>query len=262
MWHVISVLFLSSAFAVLAASADPVVAPSCADFNPKTVKLITFDVFAALMDLETSLIGSVKTILPDLDDKSVTKLVQDWEGGYSSYAGTVFDISVTGPQPFQWMLNSTLTETLSKQKLTVTDFQFSALIKSWGNLTPWVNTKESLAKLYNAGYLIGALSNGDRDTLNRATSVFLPEVKFTYIFPSDFPVGSFKPDVAMYKQLDTSTSYSTAEMLHVAGASSDGWGAMNSGHYSALLSLVPYPKKPFPCFLLKDITGVPPIFGL
>ena len=266
-------LLLAGLIGLVAASSDPISVPapvsvsvsstpSCSDFNPETVKLITFDVFAALMDLETSLIASVKKISPSWDDRTVSNFVETWEGAYGDYAGTVFNESISGPEPFLWMLDSTLTQTLATQSLTATDAQREALIKAWSYLTPWVNTKESLAKLYNAGFSLGALSNGDRNTLTTAMKVFLPDVKFTYIFPSDFPVGSFKPDAAMYDQLQTSTNFTTSEILHVAGAPIDGWGSRSAGLFSALLSLVPYPKKPFPCFLLKDITGVPPIFGL
>jgi 2-haloalkanoic acid dehalogenase type II len=244
------------------ASTGAVTVPSCSDFNPKTVKLITFDVFAALMDLETSLIASATKILPKIGSYTIKTLVQTWEGAYGDYAGTVFNETITGPEPFQWMLTTTLTTTLSHMCLSVTDVQFNALVKAWGDLTPWVNTKESLTKLYNAGYEIGALSNGDHNVLNTALQVFLPEVKFTHIFSSDFPVGSFKPDIAMYNQIESTTNFTASQHLHVAGAQIDGWGARQAGRFSALLDLTAYPEEPYPCFLLADITGVPPIFGL
>lgn len=38
----------------------------CSLFNPNKIKLITFDVFAALMQTETSLLLSTKKILPSL----------------------------------------------------------------------------------------------------------------------------------------------------------------------------------------------------
>lgn len=92
--------------------------------------------------------------------------------------------------------------------------------------------------------------------------IFEPSVSFSYIFPSDFPVGSFKPDSAMYHQVQSTTGITYENMLHVAGANIDGWGARKAGLYSALTSLVPYPHLPLPCFLLKDITDVPAVLGL
>lgn len=154
-----------------ASSSDDVV--SCSEFNPKSVKLITFDVFAALMDLETSLTGSVTKILPNLSSYQVKSLVEQWENAYGGYEGTVFNETVAGPQPFQWMLTTTFLQNLSIQ---VTDEERALLIQAWAILTPWVNTLEVLTQLYNANFTLGALSNGDRGTLTNAMKVFLPAV--------------------------------------------------------------------------------------
>lgn len=242
---------------------DPDEVISCSQFDPKSIKLITFDVFAALMDLDTSLIVSVTKILPTWSSDQVKVFVSHWENAYGNLAGTVFDESVTGSQPFQWMLNTTLTSILESMSSSVTDDERVLLIQAWGILTPWVNTQEVLTQLYNANFTLGALSNGDRGTLTTAMKVFLPAVKFTYIFPSDFPTaGSFKPDAAMYHQIKTTTGITATEMLHVAGANIDGWGARNAGLLSALLGRIPYPQLPLPCFMLKDITELPAVLGL
>lgn len=242
---------------------DPDEVIPCSTFDSKTVKLITFDVFAALMDLDTSLTSSVTKILPTWSSDQVKSLVSQWENAYGNLAGTVFDESITGPQPFQWMLGTTLASILESMSASVTDDERVLLIEAWGILTPWINTQEVLTQLYNANFTLGALSNGDHGTLTTAMKVFLPSVKFTYIFPSDFPTaGSFKPDAAMYHQIKTTTGINAAEMLHVAGASVDGWGARNAGLFSALLGRIPYPQQPLPCFMLKDITELPAVLGL
>jgi FMN phosphatase YigB (HAD superfamily) len=197
-----------------------------------------------------------------LTSKQVNSLTQQWESAYGGYAGTVFDESVTGTEPFQWMLRSTLPPILSSMKITVTDAEFEALIACWGNLVPWTGTTETLQKVFDAGYHIGTLSNGDQGTLKNAMSIFTG-VKFSYYFSSDFPnAGSFKPDHAMYDQLPRLSSYSVEEILHVAGANSDGWGARSAGLYSALVGSPPYPKQPLPCFLLKDITELTTVLGI
>eukprot|EP01036_Dinobryon_divergens_P061405 gene61405-81849_t len=251
---------LSSTTKVMS-DADEVI--PCSKFDPKSIKLITFDVFAALMDLDTSLIVSVTKILPSWTSAQVKSLVSQWENAYGNLAGTVFDENITGPQPFQWMLSTTLTTILESMSVSVTDDERALLIQAWGILTPWVNTQEVLTQLYNANFTLGALSNGDRGTLTTAMKVFLPAVSFTYIFPSDFPTaGSFKPDAAMYHQIKTTTGITASEMLHVAGANIDGWGARNAGLFSALLGRIPYPQLPLPCFMLKDITELPAVLGL
>ena len=63
---------------------------NCDTFDPKKIKLVTFDVFAALMDLTSSLNENIANILPDLT-QDVQSFTEQWESGYSNYAGYVFD---------------------------------------------------------------------------------------------------------------------------------------------------------------------------
>ena len=207
---------------------------------------------------------NIALILPDLTSKQVNTLAQKWESAYSDYAGTVFDESVTGSEPFQWVLNTSLKSILTDMKIEVTDSQFSQLIACWGDLIPWPGTTETLQTVYNANFHIGTLSNGDENTLKNAMKIFQPyNVSFSYYFNSNFPnAGSFKPDSRMYHQLLQLTSYNPNEILHVAGANIDGWGSRNSGLFSALVNSPPYPQKPLPCFFLKNITDVPKVLGI
>jgi len=77
---------------------------------------------------------------------------------------------------------------------------------------------------------------------------------------SDFPVGSFKPDAAIYNNV--LSEISANEHLHVAGSSVDAWGARKAGMFSALLRSSVYPEQPYPCFLLKDVKDLPTLLGL
>lgn len=234
--------------------------PSCSDFDAKKVKLVTFDVFAALMDLSSSLTRSVHAIVPTLTNWQVDTLVNTWIGDYSSYAGAVFDQRTTGASPFQWVLRSSLDNIIAEMKLTVTSTQYEALVAAWGQLTPWPGTEKVLAQLHSANFTIAALSNGDHNTLIAATSVFNASSPFSAWFSSDFPVGAFKPDEAMYKQV--LQTISAENHLHVAGASADGWGGRRAGMFSALLGSTPLPQPPYPCFVLKDISELPAVLGL
>jgi hypothetical protein len=64
---------------------DPVIPPEknelnteildCSTFDPKEVKLITFDVFAALMDTMASLTAAIERVAPGLQDDKVRPTV-------------------------------------------------------------------------------------------------------------------------------------------------------------------------------------------
>lgn len=206
---------------------------------------------------------NIAEILPELTSKQVKSFAQQWESAYSNYAGTVFNETITGAHPFLWVLNSSLTDIITKMNINVSEQQFSSLIGAWSNLIPWDGVTETLQTVYNANFTIGTLSNGDQNTLMNAMKIFAPKVKFTYYFNSDFPnAGSFKPDARMYNQLPFVSELSPYQILHVAGANIDGWGSRDDGLYSALVNSPPYPKKPFPCFLLKNITELPSILGI
>jgi hypothetical protein len=58
-----SLIALASA-TVLPSNAD--IVRDCSEFDPSQIKLVTFDVFAALMDLESSLLRNVAQTLPTL----------------------------------------------------------------------------------------------------------------------------------------------------------------------------------------------------
>ena len=80
-----------------------------------------------------------------------------------------------------------------------------------------------------------------------------------YIFSSDYPVGAFKPSMEMYHQV--LQRYPATEVLHVAGSPIDARGAREAGLFSALLHSEPASGLQ-PCFVLANITMVPPVLGL
>ena len=170
------------------------------------------------MDVVTSLQNNVAFILPHLSSNDVSSLVYDWLDSYSSHAGEKFNESVTGPSPFQYMLSTSLSSIDANMKLNLTDFQTLALISSWGTLVPWPGTAQVIDTLSAANIFVAPLSNGDTNTLTTAMSIFKPAAEMKFVFSSDFPVGSFKPDAAMYAQVPSVSSLTPLEILHIAGA--------------------------------------------
>lgn len=87
----------------------PVVALDCSTFDPEKIELITFDVFAALMDLYTSLYRNVAKLVPSLSQSQVKELVDVWVGKYGVYAGKAFSANQTdGQEPFYYVTSHNL----------------------------------------------------------------------------------------------------------------------------------------------------------
>lgn len=246
----------------------------CPSYNASKIKLVTFDCFAALMALENSMLENVAKILPALSSSDVDTLVGKWEGAYGDAIGTTFDEAETGAFPFSWLISTELQKILDEMQITVTRSEFSQLVQSWGNLRPWKNTQETLEKVHAAGISIGVLSNGDRYTLTQAVSIFTT-VPFAHVFPTDFPVGAFKPLHFVY-DATKEVGFAVDEILHVAGSPYDGVGARDAGLFSAVThstsrrglklrnasSDAGAVGEMQPCFNLGDISEVVGILGL
>ena len=256
-------------FAALLASCTPSIAnvPCSALSSPGTLRIVTFDVFAALMQTEASLNNATASAIPQASSSDVTTIVNNWINCYGSYASppSPFDPTSQTPQPFPWVMHRCLWQALNTSGYGVSDGPgtpaFATLVLAWSTLTPYDGTAAALQQLANAGLLLGALSNGDRQALANATSVFLPGVRFWRVFPSDYPVGVFKPDADMYAQV----AHAAAEMgwgpdaiLHAAGSPTDAQGARKYGLLSVLIAHGNSPDPPpDPCAVFQDISSLP-----
>jgi HAD superfamily hydrolase (TIGR01493 family) len=220
-----------------------------------------------------SMLKSVATILPQYTSSQTSELVYSWESAYGSAAGTIWEQGDTGTFPFSWLISSSLENIAQDLKMNLTRSEFNSLVSAWGELTPWEGTQEALEVLAKANLDIGTLSNGDWRTLQSDVSIFTSPVSFKYVFPSDFPVGAFKPQAAIYHQTLT-LGYDISEILHVAGGSGDASGARDAGFFSVFLAKTyrkrgrnlfadtAQEKSTQPCFVIDDISELPAILGL
>lgn len=263
--HCIASVFV--VFAIAVAIVRGQTSTACPDYDASKIKLVTFDCFAALMNWEASMTANVAAALPSLSSSEVGTLVDKWRSAYGNSLGTRYEEYVTGSFPFSYFAATSLQTIVEDMNLTVSRSEFHELVLSWSRLQPWHNTQETLEQLHAANLTIGVLSNGDRYTLTNAVSIF-STVPFTYVFPSDFPAGVFKPQHDIYDQTRT-VGFDVEEILHVAGGPQDGGGARDAG----LFSVVTYSTSrrrmesvqndyTEPCFSVNDISEVPALLGL
>lgn len=236
---------------------------NCSTFDPKEIKMITFDTFAALMQTPESLLANLGYLLPQLTPDQVTNFTIGMIDTYGDYFGLTFDPATQQPEPFPWVINLAVTQQLEAFGLNTTILPgsptFQALTQTWSQLTPWPQTLETLQLLQANGYLVAPLSNGDAETLINATNIFRPQVVMNEIYSSDYPIGAFKPLPAMYAQL--ANQWGIEHVLHVAGSAIDAFGARSYGLYNALLRDTPQ-EGPQPCWTLANITMLPAVLGI
>jgi phosphoglycolate phosphatase-like HAD superfamily hydrolase len=236
--------------------------PDCASFNPNSIKLVTFDVFAALMDTPNSLVSTVTPLLQSygVPSDKAAQFVEGMIDGYSNYADHTFTLAETGGmEPFQYVANTSLVSLLRQfhVPIAVDSPPFLHLLACWGRLKPWSGVASTVAAVFRAGIQVAPLSNGAAFVLRQAWAGAFPDIPLPTaaggVFSSDWPVGAFKPQPVMYHQLLSITGLDASQVLHVAGAPIDAQGGRQAGLYTALSWNAPLPGLQ-PCFALSNIT--------
>lgn len=236
----------------------------CSSLNISALRVLTFDLFGALMLTESSLQQNIASVLPSLSSADIKIFTNKWLSAYVSYFGKSFLPTLTH-QPFQWIIRSSLLTILDSFGLSNVvpedSISFKSLMSSWGNLKPRPGTTEILSKL-SKKYQLGLLSNGDANTLRSALRVFPSSVNVSLILSSDYPVNCFKPCSSMYAQALDAVNGDKMQVLHIAGSAFDAHGARTFGIYSGALDSSAMQTTPKPCFAFDDITQLNTFFDL
>ncbi|CAF1303718.1 unnamed protein product [Rotaria magnacalcarata] len=237
---------------------------SCSSLNVSSVRLITFDLFGALMLTEASMNSNIASLLPSLSLSDVQNFTKDWLNAYASFFGKSFSPALTH-QPFQWVIRSSLIKILDSFKLSKVvpegSITFNALVSAWGKLQPRNATQEVLTRL-SRKYQLGVLSNGDKQTLQSALRVFSASINISFILSSDYPVNCFKSCSAMYAQALAAVDGDMTKVLHVAGSAYDTHGALIFGIFSGALDKSAMHTKPKPCFAFDNIVQLLAFFDV
>lgn len=242
----------------------PSIAIPCSLLNVSELRLITFDLFGALMLTKSSLNDTIAQLLPTLAVSDVENFTAEWLLAYQSFFGQTFPPALTH-QPFLWVIRSSLLKILNTFNLSSTvpesSSTFKSLLSAWGNLQPRDGAIEVLSRL-GQKYQLAVLSNGDRGTLQQALHVFLPAVNISLILPSDYPVNCFKACSGMYAQALAAVDGDQRRVLHVAGSSYDANGARTFGIFAGVLGSSVANDDPAPCFVFDSIKKLPSFFGM
>lgn len=236
----------------------------CSNFRPENIKLITFDVYAALMSTVSSLKTNIREIIPkNITDDKVNDYATCW---VKYYGGAMYADVSKYKEPFEDYLKEGLKQCTEKLKMAdvVNEETIGKLILSWTKLTPWPETIDTLKKIQAHGIMLGILSNGSHDSLKSLSENSLPGITFKYIFSSTEP-KVFKPKSEMYRQVENS-KLPLENILHIAGADMDVEGCRNYGllvgHNQKQSGKIDFPENTKPCFTLENLSQLPKILNL
>jgi len=189
----------------------------------RSYKLITFDVYTALFDIESSLVPALTGALGDKADSRA--LLRTWRGKQLEYA-LISNSLQRERVSFRVVTHRALDYALGRAQFETPETTREALVEAWNHLRPWAEAEHVLASAKSRGYPIGVLSNGDEAML-RALMATL-STPMDHFFASD-QAGYYKPHPGIYRLPLQALGLAAGEALHVAGSPTDVMGAKSAG---------------------------------
>ena len=187
----------------------------------KRYQLVTFDVYTALFDIESSLTPAVSEML-DLDSLA---FVRAWRRKQMEFA-LISNSLEQGRISFELITRRALTDTLVRCNMTLSESLQTDLLNAWQTLQPWPEAAAVLDSIRARGYTLGVLSNGDTAMLNTLVRRLPPVIE--HIFSSE-QAGYYKPHPSVYALPLQTLALAADHVLHVAGSATDALGTKAAG---------------------------------
>jgi 2-haloacid dehalogenase len=189
------------------------------------IKLVTYDVYMALLDIEGSLVPVVQETL-NLDADIATAFVRLWRTKQMERAAISNSLGKNRTS-FRECTAMALNYCLGRHKLTLLPDTHRGLVLAWDILKPWTDADASVAAVKAKGYQTAILSNGDQNMLDTVASIFSPNT-FDHILSSE-TAGHYKPHPSVYDLPTNVLGIAKEDIVHVAGSSNDVLGTISAG---------------------------------
>ena len=190
-----------------------------------SIKLVTYDVYMALLDIEGSLVPVVQETL-NLDADIATAFVRLWRTKQMERAAISNSLGKNRTS-FRECTAMALNYCLGRYKPKLLPDTHRGLVLAWGILKPWADADASVAAVKAKGYQTAILSNGDQNMLEAAASNFSPNT-FDHILSSE-SAGHYKPHPSVDDLPTTVLGIAKENIVHVAGSSNDVLGSISAG---------------------------------
>ena len=217
-------------------------------------KLVTFDVYMALLDIEGSLVSVVSEEL-GLETDRARPFVQLWRAKQMERAAISNSLEKERTS-FRAATEMALDYVAGRQGIAIGAEKHHRLVMAWDAMRPWPEANEVIAAIKAKGSETAILSNGDQDMLEAVARLF--PAGFNHILSSE-TAGKYKPHPSVYDLPTTVLSIAKADVLHVAGSANDVLGTIAAGmrcvwsnrHGDLLLDPAYAPE-----IILDDLSGV------
>jgi len=188
-------------------------------------RLITFDVYSALFDTETTLTPVLTEMMGDPPPADGLAVIRLWRRKQMEYVLLINSLE-HGRISFREVTQRALDYALHQSKVKLAEAKRQVLVEMWNHLKPWPEANEVLLALKARGQSMALLSNGDQVMLG-GLAMTLP-VSFEAILSSE-TAHFYKPHPAIYGLPLARFRLTPEVVLHVAGSANDVMGAKAAG---------------------------------
>jgi 2-haloacid dehalogenase len=225
-----------------------------------STKLVTYDVYMALLDIEGSLVPVVQETL-SLDTDIATAFVRLWRTKQMERAAISNSLEKSRTS-FRECSAMALDYCLGRHNLAPVPDIRRDLVFAWDTMNPWADADAAIAAVKAKGCQTAILSNGDQNMLEAVAQNFSPNA-FDHILSSE-TADRYKPHPSVYDLPTTVLGIDKVDIIHVAGSSNDVLGTIAAGiqciwsnrHADQLLD----PAYP-PTHEISNLTGVADLIG-
>jgi 2-haloacid dehalogenase len=187
-------------------------------------KLVTFDVYMALLDIQGSLVPVLSDAL-GIDVAGADPLVRTWRAKQMERAAASNSLDL-GRFRFRDCTRQGLDYTLGRAGLDLPAGERERLVMAWDDMRAWPEAVEVVAEVKRRGYATAILSNGDQDMLEAVARQFGDALD--HVLSAEL-AGVYKPHPKVYQLPGQKLGIAPAETLHVAGSPNDVLGTKAFG---------------------------------